>query len=92
MEMHARWRLTNIMAEHTSDKMSVLLGVGRWYGSVVRSSSEVIIVLFLLGKEMVQSMVFIVEDSLKQGVIIQLAELTRLTKCWKVSGQELRPL
>ena len=47
---------------------------------------------FLLGKEMVQNMVFIVEDSLKQGLIIQLAELTQLTKCWKVPGQELRPL
>ena len=77
------------MVEHTSNKISVLPGVGRWYGSVVRSSSEVIITVFYWGEEMIQNMVFIVEDSLKKGLIIQLAELT---KCWKVPGQELRPL
>ena len=38
---------------------------------------------------MVQNMVSIVEDSLKKGLIVQLAELT---KCREVSGQELRPL
>ena len=59
------------------------------YGSVVRSRSEVIITVFSRGKEMVQNMVFIVKDSLKQGLIVQLAELT---KCGKVPGQELRPL
>ena len=37
-------------------------------------------------------MFFIVEDSLRQGLIVQLAELTQLTKCWKVPGQKLRPL
>ena len=77
------------MVEHTSNKISALLGVGRWYGSVVRSSSKVIITVFYWGEEMVQNMVFIVEDSLKKGLIVQLAELT---KCRKVSGQELRPL
>ena len=77
------------MVEHTSNKISALLGVGRGYGSVVRSSSEVIITVFYWGEEMVQNMVFIVEDSLKKGLIVQLAELP---KCRKVSGQELRPL
>ena len=77
------------MVEHTSDEMSALLGVGRWYGSVVRSKSEVIITVLCWGEEMVQNMVFIVMDSLKLFLIVQLAELT---KCWKVPGQELRPL
>ena len=38
------------MVEYTSDKISALLGVGRWYGSVVRSSSEVIITVFDWGR------------------------------------------
>ena len=56
------------MVEHTSNKISALLGVGRWYGLVVRSSSEVIITVFCWGEEMVQNLIFIVEDSLKQGL------------------------
>ena len=65
------------MVEHASDKFSALLGVGRWYGAVVWGHNY----CFFLGEEMVQNMVFIVKDSLKQGLVVQLAELT---KCWKV--------